>query len=474
MEPNPSGNHTAEIKDYRLALQSALRNKRYDVNALDIVEQVKNGFSNHADLAILSGRILEQSGALSAAASAYRRVLRSDAVNETALLALLRICLRRSRFDLIRLLLLGPLRSSQPHQTHLARARLALFDRDAKLAQTCLIAAKAAGASDQRLHKLFVSVRRLAAHQAHPIEHAFRHITIGGTVFCGSTLLSLLLGSADAVFNIGESHHLVDRIEPKQVGCDPRVALSGGEFAWETDEPRLFFPCQTCGPQCDVFDNSFRHRLASNRLGWYARVAERAGTRTLVSSDKNSHFLLTHDPESDFDLIIIYKSPAAAWQSELKNKTRLARLRIDRPALHRDVQTYLDRCVGNYLALLRVLRPKGRTVAMSWERFCAAPEAHLERLWRLLDLPAPAHPFNQVRTDQHFFGGNVDVRSDSLLGVGQVIINPPPPVHLPRPDAARVAAHTEAHYVFGLLEFRYRQAFGAVADKKRPDVPLAS
>ena len=56
-----------------------------------------------------------------------------------------------------------------------------------------------------------------------------KHIALGGMSFCGSTVLSYVLGSLPGFCNIGESHWLTDRTKT-------------GE--------RIF--CARCGPTCKV------------------------------------------------------------------------------------------------------------------------------------------------------------------------------------------------------------------------------
>jgi hypothetical protein len=307
------------------------------------------------------------------------------------------------------------------------------------------------------------SAQRLSESLARPRSHHFQHIAIGGISFCGSTILSSLLGSVDGVFNIGESHHLVKRIEPKQVGQAPGLALDGGAFQWGIDDPGTLFPCHTCGPQCQLFDHAFRQQLSMEPTGWYEKIAARVGARVLISSDKNSLFILQKDPLSDYDLLVLYKSPPAAWASELKNKERLRRMGIDRPALHRSLSDYLTRWSSNYLALLRGMNPKGRLVVMSWDGFCIDPQKHWERLASHVGLDPSPEVFNSVKTDQHFFGGNVDIRSQEQARAGIIQISPPPQARLPEADSERIASHRESSFVFRLLEFHYRRAFGDIA-----------
>lgn len=429
-----------------------------DVSAVPgLAQDILAAFPQDAQLSVLCGRGLEAAGRYVDAVAAYKRALRLEPDHETALHGILSICLRLRKYLFARWLLRGRLRSSTALQVEMARARLALIDRDHQGAETSIAAAEAAGGPPQQIEYLRSKAAALRTSRVARPAFDYRHIAIGGVSFCGSTVLSSLLGSVDGVFNIGESHHLISQIEPLQIGQDPRQMLSGGLFDWSTGDVSQLYPCHTCGPQCRVFDNDFRAGLARDRTGWYERIAEKAQAKLLVSSDKNYKYLSEMVPDGNLDLIVLYKNPTAAWRSELKNKRRLLNMNIERPALSRDAAGYLTLWANNYLDLLLSLRPTGTMVVMNWEGFCRAPEAHMERLLSLLKLSSRPSPLGHVKPEQHFFGGNLDVRSD-LKAAGSIAASAS--AEIPASDAREIAGHALSRYVHGLLETRYRGCFG--------------
>lgn len=443
-------------------LRGFLEAKPSNRAVVSAIDDIGSRLKGELDLLLLSGKALERAGALTKAAGAYRQALRINRKSRVALRGLLRVCLQRYHFRFVRWLLDGALSRSNHEQVLLARVRLALLDRDPNKASAIL---ENLNSTSWQAQKLRGSAQLLSDRLAWRPSHDFRHIAIGGISFCGSTVLSSLLGSVDGVFNVGESHHMIERSEPKQVGQARNLILGGGLFQWGKDDPDSLFPCHSCGPRCEVFDDRFRQQLASAPAGWYGKIAAQAGARVLVSSDKNSIFLQQKDPLSDYDLVLLYKSPSAAWASELKNKERLRRMGLDRPDLHRLLQDYLTRWSSNYLALLRGMRPTGSLIVMSWDGFCSLPEEHWARLLSHLGLRSTSDVFGAVKLDQHFFGGNVDIRSQELAGAGAIEISPPAAPELPEEEREEIASHTESSFVFRLLQFHYRRRFGDIASR---------
>lgn len=123
-----------------------------------------------------------------------------------------------------------------------------------------------------------------------------RHIAINGMSFCGSTILSYVLGSLPECANIGESHWLVDL---------PRDASS----------PRQ--TCHRCGPACRVLTDTLREelRLCESDGTWYGRIAQALHTETLISSDKDSGLLDRLDPARERHELVLFKRPDRALLS---------------------------------------------------------------------------------------------------------------------------------------------------------------
>ncbi|MGC2413749.1 MAG: hypothetical protein WA459_13770 [Stellaceae bacterium] len=113
---------------------------------------------------------------------------------------------------------------------------------------------------------------------------AFRHITIGGVSFIGSTALGILLGSLDGCAHIGESRWLTERVDSK-LGHSVAIDFS-------VDPPESWgHHCRVCGRRCPVLNPGFRARLAADPTRWYERIAHHIETDFLVSSDKSPGFL---------------------------------------------------------------------------------------------------------------------------------------------------------------------------------------
>lgn len=115
-----------------------------------------------------------------------------------------------------------------------------------------------------------------------------------GRSYCGSTLLSLLLGSIEGVESVGEPHWLLD--DPKGRGL---CTSHDGE------------PCPTSDP-------GFLSSLTEENL--YGRLGMLFGCRTLVSSDKyEGHFQKFVKPGT-MDGIICFRAPTSTVWSDRKHK----------------------------------------------------------------------------------------------------------------------------------------------------------
>lgn len=348
-------------------------------------------------------------------------------------------------------------------QVAIDRARIALRRGRYEETDRGLSAAMAGGADTALTRALSEQLATARVIEQCRERYAYRHIAIGGAMYCGSTVLSTVLGSIPGCFNVGESHHLTEKVDARFHAGERHAAIGGGTFDWEGDDPAVLFPCITCGPACTVFDAPFRRSLAAGGVDWYRAIARQAGTRILVSSDKNSYFLLRRDPTASFDLVVLFKSPADAWRSELKNKERLRAADVDRPALTREMDAYLKLWSQNYLTLLREVPTRGRVVVVDWESFTRSPRAHFRRLCELLGLPVVEGVFSRIRLDQHFFGGNPDVRSSEIKDAGRIDIHPSNAKPLAAADAALVAANEDAQLVYRFLRCRYARDFGDLA-----------
>jgi hypothetical protein len=121
-----------------------------------------------------------------------------------------------------------------------------------------------------------------------------KNYAILGISYCGSTLLSLLLGKAEKVFSVGEAHWL----------------LQG--------QPQ----CRICTKDCSFYSKDFLNGLNWNNLT--GRIARRArdkyGCDIVLYSDKNEKFyrqLFNHDKPDAF--ILLFKNPKGFVSSYLRH-----------------------------------------------------------------------------------------------------------------------------------------------------------
>jgi hypothetical protein len=202
-----------------------------------------------------------------------------------------------------------------------------------------------------------------------------RHIALGGMSFCGSTVMSYLLGSLPGAANIGESHWLVD-------------VTKAGE--------RIF--CAHCGPKCAVLTEEFRQSLKTDPNEWYARIAAQLETDLLVSSDKAPVLLDRLDPDRKYDLVVLYKPPGLHARSYArvmqKNGTPV------------DILRYLDQWSNFYERYLDKFEIDGLKTFVDVDRFFRTPEQQLKNLAAVLGIPFDAAALEYWRRVHHQVGGN--------------------------------------------------------------------
>lgn len=242
----------------------------------------------------------------------------------------------------------------------------------------------------------------------------FRHIAICGVSFCGSTLMDRLLGSLPGAANISESHWLTG------------ARLPDGYAPIDFDAPACaaLRYCSMCGPGCQTLSMSFRRDLAADATDWYGRIAQRLGTRTLISADKNPPKLVDHDPLMRFDALVLFKSPVQAWMSALR------KLPPDRDGAFylRKCEDYLALWTDRYQTLLDHFAPQGKVVFAHFDAFVQAPRAGLQSLCRALDIPFDPGVLKAAAV-RHAIGGNPGAVA-KLYSAGDAIEMAP----LARPD----------------------------------------
>src|SRR4029077_4015393 len=116
--------------------------------------------------------------------------------------------------------------------------------------------------------------------------------------------------------------------------------------------------CRVCGANCPVLTPEFRARLAADPVGWYDQIAEHLNTDFLVSSDKSVATYRRLEPGFDFDLVVLYKSPADHFRSHKRVAAARAARQTDLHELWRDIRNVLRNWQSNYAGLLHTIRPR--------------------------------------------------------------------------------------------------------------------
>lgn len=234
-----------------------------------------------------------------------------------------------------------------------------------------------------------------------------RHVAVIGMSFCGSTILSYVLGSLRGCATIGESHWLVD-------------AHPSGK--------RLH--CNRCGDRCEVLTDAFREGLAADRAGWYARIAAALGTDTLISSDKSLRHLERLAPERDYDALILFKRPDRHAQSHVRV--------MQRNGSDADIPGYFERWCDFHTKAIDGLDIRGEKLFLWIDDFLANPQSTLRRLAGWLNAPYDESALQYWVEAQHAIGGNFNPWHWLKRYPADLPIRPPgdePPV-----DAAIAAA----------------------------------
>lgn len=230
------------------------------------------------------------------------------------------------------------------------------------------------------------------AHPAKAIKGDYRHIAICGVAYCGSTLLDRVIGGLPGVKSTGESHWITKvRAANRYADVDMSVPVCEQKFV----------PCTVCGHLCEVLTPEFRRSLAADSRDWYRKIAYQAGTRIIVSADKNVPKLVDKDPLLELSALIVFKSPAQAWRSQLN------KLPKDEAAEYYEDQCrrYVTVWTRAYRGYLDHFRPAGPVAYINFDAFTARPERVLRAACDALSLPFDAEVLRRT-VPGHAIGGN--------------------------------------------------------------------
>lgn len=249
-----------------------------------------------------------------------------------------------------------------------------------------------------------------------------RHIAIVGMSFCGSTVLSYVLGALPGVANVGET-------------------------SWATSD-RDDIWCHCCGQgKCPVWTPDFVAHLRGANGDWYARIGRRIGKDILVSSDKDVALLARHDPTLALDAVICFRPPAEAYISYVKG------------AVFDEGSGETTLPPEEYYAFWRWFYTQhngmtnhGHRVWFDFQSFSIAPGPTLAKLCERLSLPPPwEQALRYWETRQHAIGGHF---SPYDRAPSELIIRPRPSVEPPAPEGPE--------YLAALQLFRQMQRRAAV------------
>lgn len=214
-----------------------------------------------------------------------------------------------------------------------------------------------------------------------------KNYAILGISYCGSTLLSLLLGKAEKVFSVGEAHWL----------------LQG--------QPQ----CYICTDGCNFYDDSFLRSLNWDNLTH--RIANRAkaryGCNIILYSDKNEKFyrqIFKHNKPDAF--ILLFKNPKAFVASYLKHNP------TDSPKQRR---AYIKKAVRQYevgyLLNLKYMKECGsKTVRIYYDDLLEDLPEKMKFICSELNIKYSKHltDLEGLPEKLHQVGGNFRVNRDFL------------------------------------------------------------
>jgi hypothetical protein len=268
-------------------------------------------------------------------------------------------------------------------------------------------------------------------------EDGARHVLICGVSYCGSTLFDRLLGSLPGSASIGESHWLTKG----------RYGESYEAIDFSRDVAGHMVKCSVCGANCSVLSADFRRALASDRTGWYFKIARRLETKLLVSSDKNPPKISDNDPLLRFDALVLFKSLPQAWWSELQKRPTGRGEEYYRGECEKYVATW----VQSYAMFLESFAPKGKVVFLSFEEFAQNPANVLHAACRSLALPFDESVLRSAKRG-HAIGGNARALNRLRTADYNPDITPMEACELPAAHARIIVESAEAKRVFDLLQ----------------------
>lgn len=212
-----------------------------------------------------------------------------------------------------------------------------------------------------------------------------QHIFIAGISYCGSTLFSLCMGSLPGCVAVDESNWLVPH---------PGSALPGFRFSDSDYKP----VCRHCDGECRFFSKRFREELQEDPSNWAVRIGERFSGLSVVTAEKESHYLDSIYSDSAYDMVVLFKHPLSQWRSFEK-----------RPWRNDSEESVVARWCNEYASHLG-RETRGKKVFVEFDRFLSNPERVIKRLARSLNLEYSPDFLEYWKRDHHYVGGNFSLK----------------------------------------------------------------
>jgi len=243
------------------------------------------------------------------------------------------------------------------------------------------------------------------------------HVAICGLSFCGSTVLSYVLGSLPGAATIGESHWLVDPL--------PDGTVLG---------------CGRCDTRCTVITPALREQLRTAGPDWYDVIGVALGPQVLVSSDKDHALLGRLDPDGRRSELVVFKSPIDHLWSYVRALTSAG----ERP----DVAWYPKGWAEHYG---REPRIRGRRAFLLLDDFLRSPSASVAALADWLGVAFDPRALEYWEFPHHAVGGNFNPFETTNLGRRRIDPERRATVSVPDDVLDAAVAASEAPRVFEAL-----------------------
>jgi len=188
-------------------------------------------------------------------------------------------------------------------------------------------------------------------------------IGIMGASYCGSTHLSLILGSLYDALNIGESH-------------------------WLFENNNDMRKCSICGHDC----TRINYVMNLPKKSFYSSLSDKLACNTIVASDKHPIFYEGKLDNIYFHPIILFKSPERHLNSLMSHGDTDPEKNL---SVLQDIYTAIEKFASDY-----------DYTCLDYDYFLSDKENVLKYLCKKFNLIYDEKAINYWNFDHHFLGGN--------------------------------------------------------------------